>query len=230
MYVSKNMTYEELMSIVQTVVKYNVNKYIVDLQSISIVLGTTCRTFIRNDNVGMPTVSTGFDRFWFLFGTAVDIAETSEVRPNVTEVDSDNDITWERFGGTMFVATAQYGNEQTYPIAFGYGDSKNNLSWEWFLDCLKGAIGHIDDLVFIYSYHASIEAGISKVFSYATHTICCWHFSENIKELHHRKDVAAIMDKAARVYTKLEYSRHMEELRNLHLNAYDYVNVVGLHK
>ncbi|KAI9180554.1 hypothetical protein LWI28_006007 [Acer negundo] len=35
-----------------------------------------------------------------------------------------------RFGGTMFVATAQDGNEQVYPIAFGYGDSKNNLSWE----------------------------------------------------------------------------------------------------
>ena len=28
-----------------------------------------------------------------------------------------------RFGGTMFVATAQDGNEQVYPIAFGYGDS-----------------------------------------------------------------------------------------------------------
>ncbi|KAK2645622.1 hypothetical protein Ddye_020817 [Dipteronia dyeriana] len=42
-----------------------------------------------------------------------------------------------RFGGTMFVATAQDGNEQVYPIAFGYGDSENNLSWKWFLDCSK---------------------------------------------------------------------------------------------
>ncbi|KAK2644686.1 hypothetical protein Ddye_019881 [Dipteronia dyeriana] len=50
MYVSRNMTYEELVSIVQTVVKYDVNKYIADLQSISIVPGTTCRTFIRNDD------------------------------------------------------------------------------------------------------------------------------------------------------------------------------------
>ncbi|KAK3193437.1 hypothetical protein Dsin_024747 [Dipteronia sinensis] len=33
-----------------------------------------------------------------------------------------------RFGGTMFVATAQDGNEHVYPIAFGYGDSENNLS------------------------------------------------------------------------------------------------------
>ncbi|KAI9177565.1 hypothetical protein LWI28_016719 [Acer negundo] len=87
-----------------------------------------------------------------------------------------------RFGGIMFVATAQDGNEQVYPIAFGYGDSENNLSWEWFLDCLRGALGHIDDLVFISDSHASIEAGISKVFPYATHTICCWHFGENMKK------------------------------------------------
>ncbi|KAK2648709.1 hypothetical protein Ddye_016198 [Dipteronia dyeriana] len=78
-----------------------------------------------------------------------------------------------RFQGTMFVATTQDENEQMYPIAFGYGDSKNNLSWEWFLDCLKGALGHIDELVFISDRHASIEAEISKVFLYATHTICC---------------------------------------------------------
>ncbi|KAK2646742.1 hypothetical protein Ddye_021937 [Dipteronia dyeriana] len=77
------------------------------------------------------------------------------------------------FGGTMFVATAQDGNEQVYPIAFGYGGLENNLSWEWFLDCLKKPLSHIDDLVFIYDRHASIEAEISKVFSYATHTICC---------------------------------------------------------
>ncbi|KAK2646405.1 hypothetical protein Ddye_021600, partial [Dipteronia dyeriana] len=50
LYVSKNMTYEELVSIVQTIVKYDVNKYIVDLHSISIVPTTTCRTLIKSDN------------------------------------------------------------------------------------------------------------------------------------------------------------------------------------
>ncbi|KAK3199083.1 hypothetical protein Dsin_022498 [Dipteronia sinensis] len=100
-----------------------------------------------------------------------------------------------RFGGTMFVATAQDGNEQVYPIAFGYGDSENNLSWEWFLDCLKGALSHIDDL---------------KRF--------------------HRKDVASLMDKAARAYTEFKYNRYMGELRNLHKNAFDYVESAGPHK
>ncbi|KAK2647862.1 hypothetical protein Ddye_015351 [Dipteronia dyeriana] len=106
----------------------------------------------------------------------------------------------------MFVATAQDGNEQIYSIAFGYGDSENNLSWEWFLDCLKCAIGHIDDLVFISDRHASIETEISKVFPYATHTMCCWHFFENIKRQYHIKDVVEIMDKATRAYTELEYN------------------------
>ncbi|KAK2657070.1 hypothetical protein Ddye_010122 [Dipteronia dyeriana] len=78
-----------------------------------------------------------------------------------------------RFRGTMFIATAQDENEHVYTIAFGYDDSENNLSWEWFMDCLKGALGHIDELVFISDRHASIEAGISKVFSDATYTTCC---------------------------------------------------------
>ncbi|KAK3212691.1 hypothetical protein Dsin_017397 [Dipteronia sinensis] len=135
-----------------------------------------------------------------------------------------------RFGGTMFVATAQDRNEQVYPFSFGYGDSENNLSWEWFLDCLKGALGHIDDLVFISDRHVSIEAGISKVFLYATHTICCWHFAENMKKRFHRKDVASLMDKAARAYTEFKYNRYMGELRNLYKNAFDYVESSGPHK
>ncbi|KAK2656227.1 hypothetical protein Ddye_009279 [Dipteronia dyeriana] len=123
-----------------------------------------------------------------------------------------------RFGDTMFVATARDGNEQVYPITFGYGDSENNLSWEWFLDCLKGALSYIDDLVFIFDRHAIIETRISK------------RFYENIKKLYHRKDVTTIVDKTARAYTELEYNRHMEELQNLHPNAYDYVIDAGPHK
>ena len=50
MYVSRNMTYKELVVIVHTIVKYDVNKFDVDLSSISIVPGSTCRTFITNDD------------------------------------------------------------------------------------------------------------------------------------------------------------------------------------
>ncbi|KAK0603552.1 hypothetical protein LWI29_006194 [Acer saccharum] len=135
-----------------------------------------------------------------------------------------------RFRGTMFVATAQDGNEQVYPITFGYGDSENNLSWEWFLECLRGAIGHINDLVFIFDRHASIETGISKVFRYVTHIIYYWHFGENMNKRFHKKDVADIMDDTARMYNELDCNRHIEELRKLHKAAFDYVIAAGPHK
>ncbi|KAK2644968.1 hypothetical protein Ddye_020163 [Dipteronia dyeriana] len=38
------------------------------------------------------------------------------------------------------------------------------------------------------------------------------------------------MDKAARAYTELQYNRYMEELRNLHPNAYEYVIDAGPQK
>ncbi|KAK2658258.1 hypothetical protein Ddye_004791 [Dipteronia dyeriana] len=135
-----------------------------------------------------------------------------------------------QFGGAMLVATTQYRNEQMYSITFGYGDSENNLSREWFLDCLKGTQGHSDELVFIFDRYTSIKARISKVFPYATHTICCWHFSKNIKNQFHRKDVTAIIDKTTRTYIEFEYNRYMEELRNLHQNVYDYVIDIDPHK
>ena len=50
MYVSKNMTYEESVAIVHSIVKYDVNKFNIDLSSISIVPGNTCHTLIRNDD------------------------------------------------------------------------------------------------------------------------------------------------------------------------------------
>ncbi|KAK2638808.1 hypothetical protein Ddye_026603 [Dipteronia dyeriana] len=68
------------------------------------------------------------------------------------------------------------------------------------------------------------------VFLDVTYTICCWHFTENMKKQFHRKDVAVIMDKTARSYTELKYNLHMEELRNLHQNVYDCANDAGPHK
>ena len=47
---SKTMTYKELVAIVHTIVKYDVNKFNFDLSSISIIPGSTFHIFIRNDD------------------------------------------------------------------------------------------------------------------------------------------------------------------------------------
>ena len=41
----------------------------------------------------------------------------------------------------MFVAVIIGGNEQIYPIAFGFDNGKNNQSWSCFLTELRIVIG-----------------------------------------------------------------------------------------
>ncbi|KAL6131102.1 hypothetical protein ACLB2K_069480 [Fragaria x ananassa] len=68
------------------------------------------------------------------------------------------------FGTTMLVAACQDGENQIYPLAFGVVDSENDASWSWFLTKLKGAIGDVENLVFISDQHGSIAKAVDCVF------------------------------------------------------------------
>ncbi|KAK2648481.1 hypothetical protein Ddye_015970 [Dipteronia dyeriana] len=186
MYVSKSMTYEELFSFVETVVKYDVNKYSVDLQCGSNKLFIERNGIEDRENIcGVPpevVYQTDIVRPQFddVFGCQlemndgqynqqynkifIDMNNEQNTKPNVGPIDEMDDeenlqgfrkcmrpvIAVDgthlkgRFGGTMFVATAQDKNEHVYPIVFGFGDLENNLSWEWFLECLKGVVDLVD--------------------------------------------------------------------------------------
>ena len=55
-----------------------------------------------------------------------------------------------KYLGSLFVATCKNGNNHVYPIAWGVGDSKNDVSWEWFFNKLCSALGdEIPNLVFV---------------------------------------------------------------------------------
>ncbi|KAL6319991.1 hypothetical protein AAG906_037068 [Vitis piasezkii] len=69
-----------------------------------------------------------------------------------------------KYLGTLFIATCKDDNNQIYPLAFGIGDSENDASWEWFLQKLHDALGHIDDLFVISDRHGSIEKAIHNYF------------------------------------------------------------------
>ncbi|KAK0590859.1 hypothetical protein LWI29_032520 [Acer saccharum] len=49
-----------------------------------------------------------------------------------------------------------------------------------------------------------------------------------MKKRFHKKDVANIMDDAAKSYSEMKYNRHMEELRKLHKAAFDYA-IAAIH-
>ncbi|KAL6210120.1 hypothetical protein ACLB2K_021058 [Fragaria x ananassa] len=86
-----------------------------------------------------------------------------------------------KYFGTMFVAACQDGENQIYPLAFGVVDSENDASWSWFLTKLRGAIGVVENLVFIYDRHGSIAKAVDIVFPEAHHGACIFHIANNLQ-------------------------------------------------
>ncbi|XP_016651065.1 PREDICTED: uncharacterized protein LOC107881569 [Prunus mume] len=132
--------------------------------------------------------------------------------------------------GTLFVATCKDGNNQIYPLAFGVGDSKNDASWNWFLTKLRGAIGHIDDLVFISDRHESIRKAISTIFPNAHHGACIFHISQNLKNHFKHGRAHSLYFRAAKAYRILEFDCHMVQIYNVDPHLGNYLHAAGYEK
>lgn len=68
-----------------------------------------------------------------------------------------------KYAGCLLTASAQDGNFQIFPIAFGIVDSENDQAWTWFFNKLKGIVADSEDLVFVSDRHNSIYSRIRRV-------------------------------------------------------------------
>lgn len=68
-----------------------------------------------------------------------------------------------KFAGCLLTASAQDGNYQIFPIAFGIVDSENEASWTWFFNKLIDVVPDAEDLVFVSDRHTAIYSGIRRV-------------------------------------------------------------------
>ncbi|KAK2657072.1 hypothetical protein Ddye_010124 [Dipteronia dyeriana] len=251
---SKSTTYEELVSILQTVVKYDVNKYSVDLRSISIVPGTTCRTIIKNtDDVQFmlgeyrvtpqntePNLEpihevdneVNIDPVDHVLNTeeeeepfqmercgrrvhrfccsAPEMAETSEVRSNMILI------------MPQCASLRGFRRYMRPVIAVDGTHMKRRFGVQYLLQLHKmGANKCIQLLLGLLLGTGFLKCSFMSLIPYVADTFM------KIFRSNFTKDVATIIDKTVRSYTKLKYNRHMEDLRNLHQNAFDYVNDIG---
>ncbi|XP_062080964.1 uncharacterized protein LOC133785763 [Humulus lupulus] len=117
-----------------------------------------------------------------------------------------------QFGGTLLIATAQDGNFQIYPLAFGIVDSENDASWNWFLTCLRDQVPDTTDLVFISDRHKSIIKGVRNVYKNAYHGACMWHLRQNIKTKFSGKGLKKLFEKMAKAYRVSEFTKLFAEI------------------
>ncbi|KAK3195742.1 hypothetical protein Dsin_027052 [Dipteronia sinensis] len=122
------------------------------------------------------------------------------------------------------------GNNQIYPLAFGYGDSENDASWSWFLTELHDVIGEPPELVTISDRHKSIEKAVRTVFSNSLHGNCIFHLSQNMRAKFKNDKVQKFFFKAAKAYRVSEFENYMQEVSKVKANAVAYAMEANVEK
>ena len=86
-----------------------------------------------------------------------------------------------RYLGIMFLAVCMDGNNQIFPLAFGFGASESADMWTWFLSRVMECIGDVNNLAIISDRAATINLAVRYVFPNAHHESCCHHLRMNVR-------------------------------------------------
>ncbi|KAG7584249.1 Zinc finger SWIM-type [Arabidopsis suecica] len=133
-----------------------------------------------------------------------------------------------KYAGCLLTASAQDGNFQIFPIAFGIVDGENDKAWEWFFTCLKKIIPDGENLTFVSDMHSSIYTGLGKVYPRSNHGACIVHLQRNVATKFKKRMLAGLISKAARAYRKTTFYEFFEEIERASPGCAEYLMVIGL--
>ncbi|XP_022880517.1 PKS-NRPS hybrid synthetase CHGG_01239-like [Olea europaea var. sylvestris] len=131
------------------------------------------------------------------------------------------------YKGTLLVATAQDGNKQIYPLAWGIVDAETNKSWKWFLSNLKDLIGDSEELVFVSDRKKSIQKAISQLFPSSRHGCCIWHMEKNLIQRYNKASLLFLFKRAATTFRVEDFERLMGQIRRVNKRAHGYLERAG---
>ncbi|ESQ50671.1 hypothetical protein EUTSA_v10023136mg [Eutrema salsugineum] len=117
-----------------------------------------------------------------------------------------------KYEGTLLVATAQDGNFQIFPLAFGIFFSK-----------LRECVSDGYPLVIVYDRHLFIKKACQTIFPWAKRGICYYHLQHNIVTKFRGKQLLYLVKCVAYAYNLYDYNRYMAELRQIKPNLADYL-------
>ncbi|KAG7558554.1 MULE transposase domain [Arabidopsis thaliana x Arabidopsis arenosa] len=133
-----------------------------------------------------------------------------------------------KYAGCLLTASAQDGNFQIFPIAFGIVDGENDKAWEWFFTCLKQIVPDGENLTFVSDRHSSIYTGLGKVYPRASHGACIVHLQRNVAAKYKKRILATLISKAARAFRKSTFNEYFEEIERVSPGCAEYLMSIGL--
>ncbi|KAJ9545468.1 hypothetical protein OSB04_025175 [Centaurea solstitialis] len=129
-----------------------------------------------------------------------------------------------KFNGVLAAATGIDGNNSIFPIAYCVLESENALSWTWFLESLKKAIGTPHGLVISSDMQKGLGVAMMNVYPNVEHRECIRHLYSNFKKHFHGEFFSKKLWGAAKTYRLTEYDRLLKEIGDVRQDAITYLN------
>ena len=137
-----------------------------------------------------------------------------------------------RYGGVVLVAAVLDGNGNKPPAAFGIAESENQDTWSWFLVLLRDAL-HVendgDGLVVISDREKGIKKAVKMYLPLAHHSYCVFHIQKNVKTKY-KTSLNGLLFKAAKASNEIDFRAAINEMKELHTTAAEYVEKIKPYK
>ncbi|XP_065627551.1 uncharacterized protein LOC136066726 [Quercus suber] len=133
-----------------------------------------------------------------------------------------------KYRGVLMIARATDADQKVLPLAFVVVDKESGLSWGWFLECLRGSIGHVildEGICIISDRHKGIKYTIAewlrgddgslRVF----HRYCLQHVASNFNTHFDDLTLKALALKAGYVTHEAKFESIMQTIKDVEINA-----------
>ncbi|KAM0827872.1 hypothetical protein ACQ4PT_067900 [Festuca glaucescens] len=117
-----------------------------------------------------------------------------------------------RFKGQLVAACAVDGHDFVFPVAYGVLETESEVSWTWFLQNLRRAIAHPNELVIHTDDCKGLEVVVDNVFSGVEHRECMCHLAANFRKKFKGKVYADNLWPASLTCSVKKHNCHIRQL------------------
>ena len=117
-----------------------------------------------------------------------------------------------KFRGLLATTTAVDANNWIFPVAYAIIEGDSNESWSWFMERLRGVIGHPPGLVIHTNACNVLQIAVESVFPGVEHRECMRHLSVNFMKKFKGKIFEDNLWPASYTYTPSRHTTYMQKM------------------
>ena len=133
-----------------------------------------------------------------------------------------------KFGGQLFTAVGLDPNDCIYPISIAYVEVEDTKTWKWFLQTLKEDLGITNTApwTIMSDRQKGLINAVAAEFPDSQHRFCVRHLYQNFNKQFKGEVLKNKLWAIARSYNISEWKKNMDEMRELNIEAYEYLEAI----